>query len=150
MKKSLYDSQVYQECVDRINIITEDTKPIWGSMDDAQMMSHCAEVQAVMNGKPLVGTPFIIKLFKGFVKKMVINEVPYRKHTKTHPQYFQRSDKDFSTEKRRLLIELDKFVNMDKQTAIGIKHSLFGTMTLEERGWSTYKHLNHHLMQFGV
>jgi hypothetical protein len=110
-------------------------------MSAAQMFSHCAEILEVANGRDLKNTPLIAKLFKGMIRKMVVNEKPYPKNTKTHPQYRQTTDKDFETEKKRLLLALDK---------LQIIHPLFGRMSRQEKGWSMYKHLDHHLTQFCV
>ncbi len=149
-KKSLYSPEVYQNCLSRIEELTAETKPQWGSMSAAQMLAHCAEIQEVFNGKELKNTPFIAKLFKGMIRNMVVSEKPYPKNLRTHPQYKQTIDRDFETEKKRLLGSLDKFVNMDEEEAKQIKHPLFGKMTAEEKGWGTYKHLEHHLDQFSV
>ncbi len=146
----MFDPPVYQECLARLHKIEEDTKPHWGSMTAAQMMAHCAEIQEVANGKKLEKTPFMARLFKGFIRKMVVNDKPYPKSTQTHPQYKQIEDKNFPEEKARLLEALQKFQRMDPQQAANIRHPLFGTMTIEEKGWSSYKHLDHHLTQFGV
>lgn len=145
-KKGLYDSKVYQACLDRIEKIQPDTQAQWGKMTPAQMLAHCSEIQEVSNGKPLKNTPFIARLFKGMIRKMVVNDKPYSKGTQTHPQYKQRDQKEFETEKQRLLQALQTFVEDPKSS----KHPLFGEMSAEERGWAMYKHLNHHLEQFGV
>ena len=31
-----------------------------------------------------------------------------------------------------------------------LQHKIMGRLTAEEVGWVTYKHLDHHLRQFGV
>lgn len=149
-KKSLYLPEVYQDCLERIAKLTNESKPQWGKMTAAQMLAHCAEIQEVTNGKELQNTPFIIKLFKGMIRNTVVNKKPYSKNTKTHPQYKQATEKDFDTEKKRLLEALNKFVSMTEEEAEQIQHPLFGKMTIEEKGWSVYKHLDHHLTQFGV
>ncbi len=149
-KKSLYSPNVYQGCLSRIDRLMQESKPQWGSMSAAQMFAHCTEILEVTNGKELKDTPFIVKLFKGMIRNMVVNEKPYPKNSKTHPQYRQATEKDFEVEKQRLLDALAKFVNMDKEKAENIKHPIFGKMSEEEKGWSMYKHLDHHLSQFGV
>ncbi|NIV95509.1 DUF1569 domain-containing protein [candidate division KSB1 bacterium] len=150
IKKSLYESEVYQECLNRLEQIKPDSKPGWGKMTAAQMLSHCAEIVEVMNGKELKNIPFVAKLFKGIIRKMVLSEKPYPRNSGTHPQYEQESDRDFETEKKRAFDALDKFVNADIEVARQLKHPLFEEMTPEEKGWSMYKHLDHHLRQFGV
>jgi hypothetical protein len=149
-KKSLYTPDVYQSCLHRIEQLTAETAPLWGRMTAAQMLAHCAEIQEVAKGKDLKGTPFLVKLFRGMIRNMVVGDKPFPKNTRTHPQYEQTSDRDFETEKRRLLDAMDTFVNADDKRAGQMRHPLFGRMSREERGWSMYKHLDHHLTQFGV
>lgn len=149
-KKSLYDHDAFEQCQQRLDNLSADAKPQWGSMDAGQMMAHCAEILEVANGKELKNTPFLAKLFKGMIRKMVVGEKPYPKHSRTHPQYHQREKKDFAIEKQRLLQALQKFREMDGEEALKVRHPMFGTMTREEKGWSSFKHLDHHFNQFGV
>ena len=149
-KRNLYDKDVYDDVVKRIQTLSPDDTPAWGKMDAGQMLAHCAEAQDVINGKNLKGTPFFVKLFSGLIRNTVVNEKPYRKDTPTHPQYKQLASVDFEQEKKRLLDALATFYSMDKAEAEKLEHPLFGTMSLEERGWASFKHLDHHLKQFNV
>ncbi len=150
-KPSLYSPEVYQQTLGRIDGLTKDSQPVWGKMNVGQMLAHCAEIQEVINGtKKLEGTPFIAKLFKGMIRSAVVGEKPFKHGLQTHPQYRQTSERDFQTEKERLASALKTFVEMDEAKAASLEHPLFGKMTREERGWSSYKHLDHHLQQFGV
>lgn len=145
--KSLFDQDVFDQSLERINKLTSDTKPDWGKMDTAQMLAHCAEVIDVSNGKPLKNTPWLVKLLKGMIKKMVIGPTPYPRSTRTHPQYLQNSPKDFQAEKKHLLESLTKLKELEDSD---VPHPLFGNLTKQEKGWAMYKHLDHHLTQFGV
>ncbi|MFY0654076.1 MAG: DUF1569 domain-containing protein [Cyclobacteriaceae bacterium] len=147
---SLYDEDEYAKIIQRIASLSSDSEPKWGSMTAAQMMAHCAEVIAVMHGKPLENTPFYVKIVKGVIRKLVVDDNPYPHNSKTHPQYKQTEEKDFLEEKKRLLNIMDEFVNDPPEEADQKEHTLFGAMTREEKGWSMYKHTDHHLNQFGV
>ena len=146
-KKLLYDQEVFDQSLERIAKLTPETKPEWGEMDAAQMMAHCAEIINVSNGKPLLDTPWLAKLFKGMIKKMVVGPKPYPRSTKTHPQYLQKSPKNFEEEKQHLLNALEELKQLENTSVI---HPLFGSLTKEENGWAMYKHLDHHLTQFGI
>ncbi len=50
-KKSLYSREVYEKCQGRIEQLTPETQPQWGTMTAAQMLAHCSEIQEVSNGK---------------------------------------------------------------------------------------------------
>ena len=119
-------------------------------MNAAQMLSHCAEIQEVMNGKALVGTPLMAKLFKGMIRNMVVNEKPYARNSRTHPQYVMVDERELGTEKARLLAAMNKMASFSEAERRQLNHPLFGPMTDEELGWGCYKHLDHHLTQFGV
>ncbi len=114
------------------------------------MMAHCAEVQEVSNGKALENTPLVVKLLGGVIRKMVFSDKPFPKNTRTHPQYRQTGSRDFATEKKRLIEALDQFVSADGKSGELNPHPLFGKVSEEEGGWGMYKHLDHHLKQFGV
>ena len=147
MAGSLFSPDVLDACLQRIERLTADTQPQWGSMSAAQMMAHCAEVQEVANGKGLVGTPIFVKLFAKMVRNMETNDKPYPRNSRTHPQSVPHQEQDFEVEKLRLLAALHSFVDAGP---IEGRHPLFGRMSAHERGWSGYKHLDHHLTQFGV
>jgi hypothetical protein len=85
---------------------------------------------------------------KPFVRKMVVGPKPYPKSTRTHPQYMQGEEKDLAIEKARLLGAMDAFAEMCSGKAL-LEHPFFGEMTVDEAGWAMFKHLDHHLRQFG-
>jgi len=116
-------------------------------MNAAQMFSHCAEIQEVANGKDLKGTSLFIRIFARMVRKLVLSDKPFSRNVGTHPQYIQASERNFELEKLRLLAAVDSFGDAGPRP---LKHPLFGHMSADECGWSCYKHLDHHLTQFGV
>lgn len=146
--RDLLDKDVYDEVLSRVEKLTPESQPKWGEMAVGQMLAHTSEVLEVYNGKGLLGTPWFVKLFKGYVKRMVLNDKPYKQGIHTHPQYKVTSLKKFDKEKHRLLDALSSFFN-DEDIA-NKKHPLFGMMTKLEKGWAMYKHIDHHLTQFGV
>jgi hypothetical protein len=146
---SLYTPEVYDRCLARLDRLAEDTKPGWGTMTPAQMLAHCAEVQEVANGsRELSGTPLPLKLLGPLIRRAVVSDRPYPKDARTHPQYRQREERDFDAEKQRLLSALEAFRRAED--APPARHPLFGTLDHDERGRSSYKHLDHHLRQFGL
>ncbi|MDA1029328.1 MAG: DUF1569 domain-containing protein [Bacteroidetes bacterium] len=146
-RKSLYDLATYNSMIERINRLSVESQPGWGQMNVGQMLAHCAEIQDVSNGKPLKGTPWFVKLIGGTIKKTVLADKPFPKNIRTHPQYIMTGPEDFETQKSRLLLSLKTMIALGKTTS---RHPIFGKMTPEEKGWGMYKHLDHHLTQFGV
>ncbi len=148
-KKSLYSSEVYEKCQSRIEQLTSETQPQWGSMTVAQMLAHCSEIQEVTNGKDLKNRPFIVKLFCSMIRTWLLVRNPIRRALKLIRSIYKPKIVIFANEKKRLLDALAQFVD-DKEKSESAGHPLFGKMTVEEKGWSMVKHLDHHLTQFGV
>lgn len=117
-----------------------------GRMTPAQMLAHCTEVQEACNGKPLTNTPFFVRLFKGFIKKAVLNDSSYKQGIPTHPQCVITNQKDFALEKANFLASLERFV----ANTSSVEHSLFGPLSVEERNKLIIKHHHHHWAQFGL
>ena len=146
---SLAESATVAAYKERVERLDAGTAPQWGRMTAAQMLAHCTETFEVACGKPLEGTPWYVKLFKGMIRKMVVSDKPYPRSTRTHPQYLQTVERDFQAEKTRILAAMDRFTQAC-QTNEYLEHPLFGPMTTDEAGRAMAKHLNHHLQQFGA
>jgi len=134
---------------ERIEGLEPGTAPRWGRMTAPQMMAHCAEVLEVACGKPLVGTPWYVRLMAPVIKRMVLADRPYPRETRTHPQYRQAGDRDFAAEKGRLVTALEAFTAACRSRKV-LRHPLFGDLTVAEAGRAMGKHLDHHLKQFGA
>lgn len=146
-KRYIYDDEVFESIKVRLEKLNPDSPSVWGSMNPAQMLAHCAEVQEVTNGKALTGTPILVKLMGGLIRKIVLSEKPYRRDGRTHPQYVVADPKDFVEQKSRLLKAIDE---MRSQSPTSSKHPIFGKMSADDKGWAMYKHLDHHFTQFGI
>lgn len=149
-KQSIYDNATLDSIIERIDNLSNESGALWGKMNVAQMLAHCADVQEVLLGKPLEGSPWYFKLLGPVVKKVILNSKPFPRDTATHPQYIVSDSREFEAEKARLLEALAKFSSLSPAEHDQITHPLFGNMTVEDKGWMSYKHLDHHLNQFGV
>ncbi len=143
----LLDDPTYSRMLERIGALEPDSQAMWGKMNVAQMLAHCAEVLEVSNGKELKGTPWFFRLIGPWIKRMITNDKPYPRNSPTHQQYIMTGAKDFEHERARLLAVLEALRAAGPQA---FRHPIFGQMTAEEVGWSGYRHLDHHLQQFGV
>ncbi len=107
--RNLFDQQVTQETIDRINKLTPETQALWGKMDVAQMMAHCNVAYEIpytdKHPKPNALSRFMVKLF---AKNTVIVDKPYKKNTPTSPIFKMTEPKNFEEEKKRLIDYLHK------------------------------------------
>ena len=143
----LLEDETYRQVRHRIGMLEPQSPGRWGKMNVAQMLAHCAEVLEVTNGKELKGTPLFFRLIGPLIKRVITSDGPYRRNSPTHKQYVMTGPKDFERERVRLLEVLDALHASGPRP---LRHPIFGRMTTEEVGWSAYKHLDHHLQQFGA
>lgn len=149
--QNLYDPAAHTAVLERIGRLHADTPAQWGTMDATRMLAHCAEVSEVFDGtKSLENTPWHVKLMRGFIRRMVVNESLYGRNLPTHPQYRVKSTRDFEAERGRLLASLQRFHAEDPARAEARVHPLFGRLDRGERGRAAWKHVDHHLRQFGL
>jgi hypothetical protein len=142
----------YQELVTRVNNLQANSPRQWGKMDPAQMLNHCNLGFDVALGRTQYKQPFFAKIIGPLFKKnWVQGDKPFGKNAPTMPSIKQTQPVDgFDDKKQILLKNLEQFVQNGLQPLEGKVHSFFGKLTPEEWATLQYKHLDHHLRQFGV
>ncbi|WP_158837250.1 DUF1569 domain-containing protein [Polaribacter sp. L3A8] len=149
--KNIFEKEITSEEIKRINKLTAATKPTWGKMSVSQMLAHCSVTYEMVFSdkypKPNAFTRWILKMF---VKKIVVSEKPYAKNGRTAPQFIIADEREFETEKKRLIEYVIKTQELGSTYFEGKESHSFGKLTAVEWNNSFYKHLDHHLTQFGV
>jgi hypothetical protein len=148
---NIFDKQVSDHLVERINRLSSDSKPIWGTMNAGQMLAHCnVTYRYVYEPEQFKPTPPIFKLIlKLFVKKTVVNEKQYKQGSPTGPDFKVTPDQNFDAEKEKLIGFLQKTQALGATHFEGKTSHSFGALTATEWNNMFYKHLDHHLRQFG-
>ena len=149
--KNVFEERTVEELIARINTLSPDTKPLWGKMDVAKMLAHLNVMYEFVydNNHPRPGAfqRFIISML---AKKTVVGDKPYPRNIRTAPAFLIRNERDFAKEKERLINYIRRTRDQGEKFFDGKESHSFGPLTLKE--WNTlfYKHLDHHLSQFGV
>ena len=125
--KSIFDEATYKEVVERFNKLSADSEGLWGKMSVGQMLWHC----------------------QIFFKKSMYNDKPWRKNLPTTPFARAKEEKDFEVEHKKLQELVKELYNLRDRKDWNA-HPIFGDFTHEQWGKLEYKHLDHHLRQFGV
>src|SRR5690554_4269810 len=148
--QNIFDLKVTEELISRINQLNPTTSPHWGKMNVSQMLAHCNVVYEMVytdqHPKPNGFVKFILKLF---VKQAVVNEMPYKRNSKTAPAFIIADKRDFEVERERLIEYNLKTQKLGQDHFHQKEYHSFGTLTITEWNNLFYKHLNHHLEQFG-
>ncbi len=152
MIKNIFDKQITDEIIHRIQLLQHTTQAKWGTMRVDQMLAHCNVTYKFTYESEQYKKPGAFKKFllKTFVKKFVVNEEPYRKNGRTAPEFIMTESKDFEKEKAILISNILKTQQLGAAHFEGLDNFSFGKMTSTEWNNLFYKHLDHHLTQFGV
>lgn len=148
--KSLFDKITYQEIVDRLNSLTPQSERKWGKMNPAQMLAHCKEAFKVPLSEKSPPKIYPFALFGWMMKHKLYDDVPWKQNLPTAPNFKITEEKDFEKEKAELTALVSRFHQSDPAAIEKIVHPVFGKYTGEQWGKAMYKHLDHHLTQFGV
>lgn len=149
--KNIFTKEVTTEVVERIETLTSETQPIWGKMSVAQMLAHCCVTYEMVytdkHARPNAFTKFMMRTL---IKNIVTSEKPYVKNGRTARQFLIVDEKDFISEKKRLIDFITQTQELGEQEFEGKESHSFGKLTAKEWNNMFYKHLDHHLKQFGV
>ena len=146
--KNLFDPVVKQEIISRINQLTPQSQRQWGKMDVAQMLAHLQPAIRIAYGTHQSKGHFLFRLILPFFKSKLWDEKPFKKSLPTDTTFIMAGTaKDFEREKATLLDLVNQF---SESSIIGERHPVFGKLTWENWSKATWKHIDHHLKQFGV
>ncbi|MEO6223197.1 MAG: DUF1569 domain-containing protein [Vicinamibacterales bacterium] len=148
--QTLFDSQTYEDVVRRITTLRVDSARQWGKMSPAQMLEHTSRALEMAIGKKPVSQALIGKLIGWTVRKHFVGEKPFSKNGPTAPWLIVAGEPDFADVQAKTTTLLREFHELGAQGCEGHVHGFFGTMSGAEWGVTQFKHLDHHLRQFGV
>lgn len=149
--KSLFDTNHSKEIIERVNKLKNDSKPEWGKMNVAQMLAHAQAPLRVAFGELKLKRGLIGILFGSIAKKKLTgDEKPFKQNLPTHPHFVVSDKRSFEDERKKLIALIVHFTSLGEKSIVNKQHPFFGEMT--EREWDAlqWKHLDHHLRQFGV
>ena len=148
--KSLFDTEAYNEINSRLNSLTSQSKRQWGKMDAAQMLAHCKEAFKVPLSEKSPPKIYPFALFGWMMKSKLYDDVPWKQNLPTAPNFKINDSRVFDKEKAELTALISRFHQSSPAVVEKIVHPVFGKFTGGQWGMAMYKHLNHHLKQFGA
>ena len=150
--QNIFDAKDVQQYIERINLLTPETKQKWGKMNAEQVLAHLNVAYSMIFEPEKHKRPsFIAKfLFSNFVKPKLTNELPYKQNLPTSPAFIISDERNFEEEKKKLIGNIQRVQQLGRIAFEGKEHLNFGKISAQ--GWNNMfaKHLNHHLEQFGV
>lgn len=118
-------------------------------MNVTQMLAHCSSFQDIATGDLTSARSWLGMVIGRFVKPLFYNDKPLPQNMSTIPDIMITDERDFEFEKESIIQKIITFQHngRDQWTA---QHPFFGKLSSDEWGKGIYKHLDHHLRQFGV
>lgn len=148
--KNIHTPEVLSELIARIRTLTPASQRQWGKMDVSQMMAHCSIAIEANLGERVVKQNLIGKLFGKLAKKSITDNKPFKQGLPTDKSYLVAEQKEFEAEKQRLVTLLSRLSATNPDHLAQNPHPFFGKMTGSEWNALNYKHMDHHLRQFGA
>ena len=148
--KSLFDRPTLHEILARINNLSPQSERQWGKMSVSQMLAHCKIAFGVPLSEKKMPRIFLGRLIGWMFKSQLYSERPYPKSSPTAPHFIIKNEPDFYKEKEGLIELVNQFHSKGAGGVGKFPHPFFGDITSEQWGKSMWKHLDHHLRQFGV
>lgn len=148
--KSLFDNSTYGEVIKRLNQLSPSSQRLWGKMEVAQMLAHCkGPLYIALEKKKMKEPNFFMKLLFKTFKPTMYNDKLWKPNLPSAKALIISDERDFTSEKEQLTKLITDFYNKGYHHKWP-KHPAFGEFTPQQWGQIQYKHLDHHLRQFGV
>lgn len=150
--KTLFNQPDVSEIFDRMEKLSADSPRQWGKMNAAQMLAHCHLSMETARGNHFMKRVLIGRIIGGLLKPQVLNDKPFSKNSPTDKTYIftNKTNLHFETEKTKLKHSIQQFFEGGASKCTTYPHPFFGHFTSEQWAVFQWKHLDHHLRQFGV
>jgi hypothetical protein len=148
--KSMWDGNGPRDIRERVGRLAADRRPTWGSMNAPQMVCHLAESLKMALGE-LTCAPRWLPIRYPPLKQFIIYVAPFPKSAPTAPELLARPPQTWSADIADLQALVDRFAaeGHDLQRAWP-DHPAFGRLSRRAWGVLVYRHMDHHLRQFGA
>jgi len=146
---NLFEPTTAEEIISRLQKIQSSTPAQWGKMNATQMMAHCQTTFDIYFSDKKMKRALMGRLFGKMAKRKLFSDKPWPQNLPTAKQFMVAGQRDLETEKSKLIQLVQRFLN-EGYTITSFTHPFFGKMSSQEWALFAYKHLDHHLQQFGV
>ena len=148
--KTLFQTDTVGEIMQRLDKLHPAAERQWGKMDVAQMMAHCSAAMDMASGELKLPRLLIGRILGPLVKPIYTNEKPFTRSSPTDKKLIIADARDFQRERELLKAKVRQFCEGGEAQCTKHPHPFFGDLTPEAWSRGMYKHLDHHLRQFGA
>jgi hypothetical protein len=149
--KTIRDEKCRGELIARLEKLTGQEKPAWGKMTLEQMLSHLVQT-GDLPFETIMGDHSNL-VSRTLLKPLVLYVLPIPKEVKVGPELDQQQNG-----RKPLGIDVDKAAAIESINRLAtlpvdhdcLGHPFFGKMSTKQWCVMAYKHIDHHLRQFGA
>jgi hypothetical protein len=146
--KTIWNAADRRQLHDRVNALRPDAIRRWGTMSTVQMTAHLSDSLRMALGD-LVCAPKKRPLRFPPLKQLIVYWLPWPEGAPTAPELISRMPASLSSEVAELTSLLERLARQPADTALPA-HPAFGRLSRRAWGVLVYRHMDHHLTQFGV
>lgn len=150
--KNLLNAADREALIARLQSLTPDKPRKWGTMDAAQVVPHLTDPLRVAIGDR-AAQPMKSMFSNPLVSALAVWWMPWPKGAPTAEEFIQgkrgTSPTEFERDKQALLLTIHRFANHPEDLPLH-PSPVFGTLSRRAWGRLMWRHLDHHLRQFGV
>ena len=147
--KNLFQREAVDDVISRVDKLQPAAQRQWGTMDVAQMLAHCSAALDMASGRLNPPRIFVGRLIGPFVKPIYTNEKPFSRNNPTDKKLVVSDQREFHREQEQLKLKVRQFHDGGEAQCTTHPHPFFGALTPQQWSRGMYKHLDHHLRQFG-
>jgi hypothetical protein len=148
--QTIFDPSTRDDVLRRIDAVQPGSERQWGKMSAGQMFEHLARTLEMPAGRRPTNQVFIGKLISWIFKSQFLGEKPFSRNSPTGPEFIVKDDPSLEAGRAKVKAMLAELCAGGEQGCDGRVHAFFGPLTGAQWGVGTYKHVDHHLRQFGV
>ena len=150
MTDSLFEPNGLAAMLARIDRLQPTATRQWGKMDVAQMVAHCQRPLRVATGELPLRRSLSGRLFGRMAKRKLLAPAPWKPGMPTAPEFVVKDRREFAAEQRALRELVQRFGERGPAGLTKLPHPFFGPLTVDEWQGLQWRHLDHHLRQFGA
>ena len=150
MKKNVLDKDCSESIVSRVQKLRPETAPFWGTMTATEMLLHCNRInEHLLTAEPLRKGTRLKQYIGRWMTLYILPNFPKNARTP------KRNDTKGQVNTEAFTEQLEQFIQLIRRfplhhKAIQLPHPYFGDLNTAQWGRANYKHMDHHLRQFGV
>jgi hypothetical protein len=149
--KDLYHPVLASALKARLALLRPESERLWGRMTPAQAAAHCAAGLEMALGDRKPPRVLMGSLIGWLIKPMVFgSDAPMHRNSPTAQELVVADQRELAHERERLIALIDRFIAAGPAGCTTHPHSFFGRLKAEQWSMLMYKHLDHHLRQFGL